>query len=771
MAKFNSKFVIEGIDKISVPFKNIAKMNDSLRDSFKGSNTALKDLQSKTAKIDSYHKHLNASKKLKQEYVESQKKLSDLSREYRNAEKPTAKMTAALKRARRETERLKDQHVSSFEKVKRISGALKEMGVEVKHIGRYTHDFRKQEKELQASLDVTKQKLDKISEAHKKIEKARAKRAKVEQSAMAMAVVGQQARQQGSAIFRTAAQPVSTAMDFESQMSAVGAKVSVAAKGSQGFENMKNIAMELGSSTSFSASEVAKSIELLGMAGVKANQINKNMVAGLLDTARAGGISLADATSLSTSVINGFGLDLKNDMAKVGDILAYTANNANTDMSEMAEVFKQVGPVAKTAGVDLKQVSGMIAVLSNVGVKSSVAGTTIKNTLLNLSSPAKSGSQALAKLGVRAKDTYGNLRPLTDIYADIAAATSDMGDTERLAIFKDVAGAEAVAGFSAFIDKAKTKEGLAELRKIETNMGEVTGTAKRMGKALSDNLEGDLTSLGSAFEGLNIVIGEMFTPILRTMTKALTSTVQGITKFSEENPTLTKTIVGLTIGFGGLLTMFGSLMSAMSIARIGIAATSFNMTVLKVKSSMAFGVMGQGLKTASLGFLSLTKKAAMSLFTIKGALVASGVGIAFLALGFAAQKIMENWGSIKPFFANLFNKIKPYFQGFIDFYKKNIAPIFSAIGRFFGSDEEKSVKVNNTSTSKASGESLASSFTPIAASPAYASASGGAMTLNATTNINISGDGDPEKIAVVVKRELGNFVDDINRRYQGRMND
>lgn len=786
MAKFSSKFEILGIDKLSTPFRNIAKENGELRKAFKKTQTSLHDLQGKTSKIDAFHKHLNISKKLKSEREQARQKLDELTKAYNNAEKPTYSMKLAIKKAAKEVDRLATKQAEATKKVTKVSSSLKELGINVKHVGKHTFDLRQEEKQLNTELETTKNKLDKVAVAHKKVEQARRKREKAEQSASAMAIVGETAKKQGSSILRTASQPIGTAISFEAQMSKVGAKVSGAEKGSQGFMDMEKIAMDLGSSTAFSASEVAQSIELLGMAGTDVENINEKMVSGLLDIAKAGSISLEDATSLSTSVIKGFGLDIKNDMKSVGDILAYTANNANTNLTEMAEIFKAVSPVAKTAGVDLKQVSGMIGVLADVGVKSSIAGTAIKNTLLNLSSPAASGAKALRKLGIETKDSLGNLRPLTEVFSEIAEQTSEMGNAERASIYESIGGREAIAGFAALVDKAGTKEGVEELLKIEKNMDKVDGYAKKLGKSLSNNLDGDLTSLSSHFDGLSIIVGKMFIPALRSITKGITSVVKGLSWTAKTFPTLTKGILGATAVFGGLMIAGGTLATTLAAIKIAAAAVSFNMTLmgaktglslaaisskfvmLKASSAVAYTSLLTGIKTSTIAFGLWVKSTVLGLASIRTAIMATGIGAAIVALGLGAAYVVKNWDKVKSYFKSFWDSIKPIWSSVVTWFKDIFAPITYIYDKLFGSSDNKKLTINKESVTKTVKQKIDSFGDSRKPSSAIDKNS---FIMNPVVNINIADGGDPNKIARVVKTELENFVDGMRDKHEGRFAD
>lgn len=753
MASFRSTFAIQGIDKLSVPFKSISRNVKETGASFRQSSKDLKGLQDKLSKITSYNKNLGASRKLKDEWLKQQKVAGDLAREISNTEKPTRKMINEQKRAFREAEKLRRKHERMTEKVSVSAAKLNELGISTKHVGQETYKLRQEEQKLNKVLEDQKKRLDNVTRANKQLSKARDVRAAREQSAANLAIAGQAARGLGLGIFQKAAAPVGTSVNFEAAMSGVAAK---ALSGVQDPDQKKSIfkrleedALALGSATSFSATQVASAQEKLAMAGVHHSEINQQTLKGLLATAKAGQLELADATSLTTSVVRGFGLQFS-QIGEVGDILAFTANNANTNMSEMAEVFKDVGPVAKTAGVNLKQVSGMIGVLANVGVRGGIAGTALKNTLLNLASPASSGAKALDRIGVATKTAEGKLKPLTEIFADIAQKTQNMGEADRIAIFEDIGGREAIAGFSALIDKASTLKGVMELKKIENNMDSVRGTAQRMGDALSDNAQGKIVELGSAWEGLSITIGKMALPMLKDFTVALTQTVRNVREFATENPKTTKTVLGLGLAFGGLVVVGGTLLTTIASIKAGFAVMAFAATAMKVKGVFA-------LTSFATAFTTMAKVVGLGLKTMALSLSATGIGALVVGLGLAAGLVIANWDKVKSFFLSMWEEIKPIWE--------TITSFVGAVGGPFVD------LLSGKNPGEGTASTQAESFITGANAPKLAAAAaGGGVSVSAPVNISVNG-GDPEEIERAVKRGIDGATREAEKRQRGRMFD
>ena len=172
---------------------------------------------------------------------------------------------------------------------------------------------------------------------------------------------------------------ISTGNDFEKQMSRVQA---IAGATKEELEELTNQAIDLGASTSFSASEVASGMENLASAGFTTNEIMSSMP-GLLDLAASSGADLATASEIAASAIRGFGLEAS-ESAHVADVFAEAAARTNAQTEDMGEAMKYVAPVAKTVGLSIEETAAAIGIMSDAGVKGGQAGTTLRLSLIHI---------------------------------------------------------------------------------------------------------------------------------------------------------------------------------------------------------------------------------------------------------------------------------------------------------------------------------------------------------------------------------------------------
>lgn len=753
-------FILEGIDKLSIPFRAIGHTSGELKDQFKDTKKSLNELQAASKKLESFKKLSVKHEQLKKDFLDQTAQVDKLSLALKNTIKPTKAQREELRKASAQLKQTDFQIDKSNKNIVIQSDKLKELGIESRYSKAETKKLKEEQERLNKVLSTQEKTLDRVTRKEKEQARARRKLEKVKQSSANLSITGQSSINMGLGIGRAIAGNLQTGIDFDASQSNVAAKLGLN-KASEDMQKLRQMSIELGSETSFSSSEVSAAQEKLAMAGVEAKAITKDVLGGLLDVSLAGNLKLEDAASLSLSVLQGFGKSM-DELSKVGDILTFTANNANTDLSEMTEVFKTVGPVAKTAGVSLEQVSGMIGVMANVGVKGSIAGTAIKNTMLNLSSPSKEAALRLKEVGVEVHDVSGNLRPLSDVFQELSIQTKEMGNAEKTALFEKIGGREAIAGFTSLIDKAKTLEGVAELRKVEdrVNDGTIGGYAKKQGKVIADNLKGDLTLLSSAWQSLSLVITDTVEPAFRVLVKGLTSSLGVITKLVKEQPVLTKMVVGFGVGLSGLLVVGGSLLTFFASMKLYLAYLSFGFGALKSVILSPFTLLIGGMKKAIFGLRAFTL-----------AFGATGIGAIILGLSVAAGALYYYWDDLKGLLEGFFDKVKPYWESFAKWAGDIFSPLFKSfksVFKFFKSDKD-TIKIRNEKVDKIQG--LASNFVGI---PQEIKNKPGNNTSNQTVNspitFNITAN-DPLETGNVVEKKINKIMEDLQLSINGRLSD
>ncbi len=430
---------------------------------------------------------------------------------------------------------------------------------------------------------------------------------------------------------------VKMASEFEAGMSKVQS-ISGATETQVG--KLADKAKEMGAKTKFSASEATEAYSYMAMAGWKAGDM-VNGIEGIMKLAGATGESLATTSDIVTDSLTAFGKTAKSTGNFV-DVMAATANNANTNVSMLGESFKYVAPVAGAMNYSLEDTSLALGLMANAGVKASTAGTSLRSWMSRMASPTKATAQAMADLGISLTDSNGNMKDFSTVMSETRGAFSKLTESQQAQYAAALAGKQGMSGLLAITGASKK-----DFDKLSEAIQKSNGACSEMYDVANNNLNGQLTVLKSSVESLAISIGEQMTPYVKAAAKWL----QGVAdKFNALDDGTKKTIVKI-----GLI-----------VAAIGPGLLIFGKLVTGVGGAIrAFGRFGKAIKAAgSIGKVLLSP--------------CNTVVLALAAIVVATILVVKNWDKIKKVAGKVFGFAKKVAEdlGFsFDGVKQKLAPI------------------------------------------------------------------------------------------------
>lgn len=332
-------------------------------------------------------------------------------------------------------------------------------------------------------------------------------------------------------------QTVEVGKAFDSSMSNVAALSGATA---EDLQMLRDTAKEFGSTTKFSASEAADALGYMALAGWDA-KTSADALGGVLDLAAASGMDLAAASDMVTDYMSAFGMEAQKS-GYFADVMAYAQANANTNVTQLGEAFKNSAANMNAAGQDIETVTSLLAMMANQGLKGSEAGTALTAVMRDMTSKMDEGAIAIGDASVQVMDAEGNYRDLTDILRDVEAATNGMGDAEKATALQSTFTADSIKGLNLMLNA-----GVDEAAKFEEELRKSDGTASDMAKTMNDNLNGDLTSLGSKLEGVQIAMYEKFEPALRDGVKVLDKLLDAIDFVIDHSTEFIAALTGMAV--------------------------------------------------------------------------------------------------------------------------------------------------------------------------------------------------------------------------------
>lgn len=293
---------------------------------------------------------------------------------------------------------------------------------------------------------------------------------------------------------------ISTAREYEKSISVLAAILGTT---KDEIGALTEQARELGKSTTFTASEVAQLQTELAKLGYTINDIT-NMAPAVLSFAQATGSGLAEAASLTGAALRMFEKDTTHTQEFVDKMTAAT-NKSALSFSYLNSALSTVAPVANAFGFQIEEVLALLGQLANAGFDASSAATATRNIILTL---ADSNSDLAKSLG----EPITNLDGLINGLNTLKDRGIDLGEALELT------DKRSVAAFNTFLS------GTDSVIALRDELNNADGAASKMAETMSNNLDGALKGLSSAWEGLNLTINEsngLLAGVVRWLTKVV----------------------------------------------------------------------------------------------------------------------------------------------------------------------------------------------------------------------------------------------------------
>ncbi len=361
---------------------------------------------------------------------------------------------------------------------------------------------------------------------------------------------------------------LNAAADFEEGLSGIKA---VSGATSDEMAKLRDLAMEMGAKTAFSALEATGGIEELIKAGVTVEDILNGGLQGALDLAAAGELDLASAAEIASTALNAFRDDALS-VSEAADILAGAANASATDVGELKYGLSQVASVASAVGMSFQDTVTALALFAQNGLKGGDAGTSLKTMLMSLQPVTDKQVSLFRDLGLITAeganaffDATGKLKNLEEISTILKDSMAGLTDQQRLSALETIFGSDAIRAANILY-----KEGAEGVTKMYGAMGEVT--AAEVATEKLNNFRGSMESLKGSIETVSIIIGERFLPFLKDLADKAMIVVNIFSEMSPAMQNIVIVIAAIIAGIGPFLVIIGTLAGAIG-SLVGIIAT------------------------------------------------------------------------------------------------------------------------------------------------------------------------------------------------------
>ena len=329
---------------------------------------------------------------------------------------------------------------------------------------------------------------------------------------------------------------VNVGKEFEKQMSTVQA---ISGASVEELELLTEKARELAQTSVFSATEVGKAMEYMGMAGWKTEQMLAG-IEGVLNLAAASGEDLATVSDIITDDLTAFHMEA-GETARMVDVMAQAAMNSNTNVEMMGETFKYAGTVAGAMGYNIEDMAIATGLMASSSIKASNAGTALRNIITRMAKPTKESAEAMEALGLSLEKDDGSMYSFLEIMEQMRKGMAGMTETKKAFYAAELGGQRGMPGLLAIANS--TDRQFEELTEAIYN---AEGAAQRMAEIRLDNLAGDIQIFQDALADAGIELSQEVNGPLRGLVQMGTEFVKSaavqipkvISKISTEFPTL-----------------------------------------------------------------------------------------------------------------------------------------------------------------------------------------------------------------------------------------
>lgn len=232
--------------------------------------------------------------------------------------------------------------------------------------------------------------------------------------------------------------------EFDAQMSNVKA---VSGATATEFEGMRDAAISWGEKTVYTATEAGEALYYMSLAGWD-TQKSIDGLGPILNLAAAGNLNLGRTSDIVTDAMTAMKISA-GQLNKDGientihftNALAAAMSNSNTDVDQMGEAFKYVAPLAGSLGIEVNDLSLAMGLMANVGVKSSQAGTGLRQALNGLIDPTEKAAIVMDEYGVSLFNADGSTKNFRQVMLELRSTFGDVGvNASELSKFVDGLG-------------------------------------------------------------------------------------------------------------------------------------------------------------------------------------------------------------------------------------------------------------------------------------------------------------------------------------------
>lgn len=355
-------------------------------------------------------------------------------------------------------------------------------------------------------------------------------------------------------------------------------------------EDLRQLAIQTGQDTVFSATDAGNAITELAKGGLTEADIKAGALKTTMDLAASSGMDLGEAANVVVQTMGAFGLSA-NESAEAANALAGAAAASSTDVEPLTQALAQCSAGAKNAGWSIQETTAVLARFADAGIEGSDAGTSLKTMLQRLAAPTDSAATMIEQLGIQTRDSNGDLLGASEIAEELQNKLGGLDSASRDAALSTIFGSDAMRAATVMMNS-----GTEGLQKYIDAANDQEAAQRLANSQMSDGSRA-IEELKGSLETAAIQIGDTLAPIVQKVAELITALVN---KFSA----LPEGVQQVIVVVGILVAALGPLLMVIGQISLGISAVAGALSKLSGIGGVATKLVG-GIKTAVTGLLGM----------------------------------------------------------------------------------------------------------------------------------------------------------------------
>lgn len=376
-----------------------------------------------------------------------------------------------------------------------------------------------------------------------------------------------------------------TAIDFESSMSRVEGALN---DPKADMEELRQLALDMGADTVFSASEAGAAMEELAKGGLTAADIKGGALKTTMDLAAAGGLQLADAANVTVQAMGAFNLSA-DQTGEAANALAGAAAASSADVADLTQGLSQASAQANSVGWSIQDTTAVLGAFADAGIKGSDAGTSLKTMLQRLAAPTDSAATMMESLGINVRDSNGDMLDAASIAGVLQSQLGGLDSATRDAALQTIFGAD--ASRAALVMMNQGTEGIQRYTAATNDQA----AAQRLADSQMGETQRSIEEMNGAIETASIQVGGALAPAVTDVANAVGGAAESFSQMDEGTQQavvgfgLVAAAAGPVLSVSGRITKgVGSMVTAYGRVRQEIGTYADALTTTNVASLKAY---------------------------------------------------------------------------------------------------------------------------------------------------------------------------------------